>query len=118
MSSKQDDAQANTEHVGIRPSGGAAAGNAQDQGAQAKRQGEEGHVAESGLHTNFAHAAPDSNVNPPGKPQSSQGSATEPIPGGAPPNSAATSARNASAGPSYGQQVVNSSGGAGMDRDS
>ena len=117
MSSKQDESQANTEHVGIRPSGGAHSGNAQDQGG-GNRQGEQGHVAESGLHTNFAHASPDSNVNPPGKPQSSQGSATEPVPGGAPANSAATSAGNASAGPSYGQQVVNSSGGAGMDRDS
>jgi hypothetical protein len=32
-------------------------------------------------HTNFPAASPESNVNPPGAPQSSRGSATEPIPG-------------------------------------
>ena len=32
-------------------------------------------------HTNFPAASPESNVNPPGAPQSSHGSATEPIPG-------------------------------------
>jgi hypothetical protein len=39
-------------------------------------------AATSGRHTNFPAAAPESNVNPPGAPQSSHGSATEPVPGG------------------------------------
>ena len=38
--------------------------------------------ATSSRHTNFPAAAPESNVNPPGAPQSSHGSATEPVPGG------------------------------------
>ena len=37
--------------------------------------------ATSGRHTDFPAASPESNVNPPGAPQSSHGSATEPIPG-------------------------------------
>ncbi len=37
-------------------------------------------------HTNFPAASPESNVNPPGAPQSSRGSATEPIPGADPGN--------------------------------
>lgn len=37
-------------------------------------------------HTNFPAASPESNVNPPGRPQSSHGSATEPIPGVDPGN--------------------------------
>jgi hypothetical protein len=36
----------------------------------------------SGRYTDFPAASPESNVNPPGAPQSSHGSATEPIPGG------------------------------------
>lgn len=42
----------------------------------------EGHVAESGRHTNFAHAKPESNVGPAGAPQTSHGNAGRPIPGG------------------------------------
>ena len=42
--------------------------------------------AASGRHTNFPAASPESNVNPPGAPQSSHGSATEPITGGNPGN--------------------------------
>lgn len=38
--------------------------------------------AQSGLHTNFAHASPESNVNPVGHPQSSHGSINGPVPGG------------------------------------
>jgi hypothetical protein len=38
--------------------------------------------AESGRHTDFPAATPESNVNPPGAPQTSHGSATGPIPGG------------------------------------
>lgn len=38
--------------------------------------------AESGRHTDFPAAAPESNVNPPGAPQTSHGGATGPIPGG------------------------------------
>ena len=38
--------------------------------------------AQSGRHTDFPAAAPESNVNPPGAPQTSHGSATGPIPGG------------------------------------
>jgi hypothetical protein len=37
---------------------------------------------QSGRYTDFPAASPESNVNPPGRPQSSHGSATEPIPGG------------------------------------
>ena len=37
-------------------------------------------------HTNFPAASPESNVNPPGAPQSSHGSATERIPGVDPGN--------------------------------
>jgi hypothetical protein len=33
-------------------------------------------------NSNFPHASPESNVNPPGAPQNSHGSATEPIQGG------------------------------------
>ena len=109
MSGQPDQAAANT---GRKDEAGA-----QDQDG-GKRQGEQGHVAESGLHTNFAHASPDSNVNPPGKPQSSHGSATEPVPGSESGAESGKAAGNSAAGPSYGQQVVNSSGGAGMDRDS
>lgn len=38
--------------------------------------------AESGRHTDFPAATPESNVNPPGAPQTSHGSATGPISGG------------------------------------
>jgi hypothetical protein len=37
---------------------------------------------QSGRYTDFPAAAPESNVNRPGRPQSSHGSATEPVPGG------------------------------------
>lgn len=40
----------------------------------------------SGRYTDFPAAPPESNVNPPGRPQSSHGSATEPIPGVDPGN--------------------------------
>ena len=42
--------------------------------------------ASSGRYTDFPAASPESNVNPPGAPQSSHGSATEPIPGVNPGN--------------------------------
>jgi hypothetical protein len=35
---------------------------------------------QSGRYTDFPAASPESNVNPPGRPQSSHGSATEPVP--------------------------------------
>jgi hypothetical protein len=38
--------------------------------------------AGSGRYTDFPAASPESNVNPPGAPQSSHGSATEPVAGG------------------------------------
>jgi hypothetical protein len=41
-----------------------------------------GTPASSGVYTNFQHASPESNVNPPGAPQNSHGSATGPLPGG------------------------------------
>jgi hypothetical protein len=41
---------------------------------------------QSGRYTDFPAASPESNVNPPGRPQSSHGSATEPIPGADPGN--------------------------------
>jgi hypothetical protein len=42
--------------------------------------------ASSGRYTDFPAASPESNVNPPGAPQSSHGSATEPVPGVDPGN--------------------------------
>jgi hypothetical protein len=42
--------------------------------------------ASSGRYTDFPAASPESNVNPPGAPQSSHDSATEPIPGVNPGN--------------------------------
>jgi hypothetical protein len=41
-----------------------------------------GSASSSGVYTNFQHANPESNVNPPGAAQNSHGSATEPLPGG------------------------------------
>lgn len=46
------------------------------------RQSGGGNTATSGVYTNFQHANPESNVNPPGAPQNSHGSATGPLPGG------------------------------------
>lgn len=40
---------------------------------------------QSGIHSNFAHAAPESNVGPAGAPQSSRGNASGPTPGGPTP---------------------------------
>jgi len=87
----------------------------------------------SGIHSNFAHAAPESNVNPPGQPQSGAGSVSGEVPGGV--TSQIEASRNAQSGKGRGaaganpgnasggvaddgHSVVNSSGGAGMDRDS
>ena len=79
---------------------------------------------QSGLHTNFAHASPESNVNPAGHPQSSHGSIDGPVPGGvmsqiqaSRESSAAQMGGNAEAPAAGdmdddGQSVVNSSGGA------
>lgn len=92
----------------------------------------------SGIHSNFAHATPESNVNPPGQPQSGAGSIggnrAADLPGGV--ASQIEASRNAQSGQGGsragrnpgpaadggpaddGRSVVNSSGGAGMDRDS
>jgi hypothetical protein len=53
-----------------------------DSGAGGKRQGAPDKGGDGSRHSGFPPAAPESNVNPPGAPQSSHGSATEPIPGG------------------------------------
>jgi hypothetical protein len=101
------------------------------------KKGESQHKqATSGIQSNFAHASPDSMVNPPGAPQSSAGSIAgkDDVPGGV--SSQIQASRNAQSGgkgaasggkpgnpsdgsaPDDGRSVVNSSGGAGMDRDS
>jgi hypothetical protein len=50
---------------------------------QQKEQGQDnGKTATSGVYTNFASAPADSNVNPPGKPLSGEGSAVAPVAGG------------------------------------
>jgi len=53
---------------------------------QGKRQsddpGQGAGTSSAGINTNFQHASPESNVNPPGAPQNSHGSATGPLPGG------------------------------------
>lgn len=106
------------------------------QGAEPARQSAQ--QSGSGIHSDFAHAAPESNVNPPGAPQSSAGSIAgkrgADVPGGV--ASQIQASRNAQSGkggstsgasPSTsadgsladdGHSVVHSSGGAGMDRDS
>ena len=129
MSGNKDDARpdmANTEEVGARP--GSGAGNQQG--------GSSGHQASSGINSNFAHASPDSMVNPPGAPQSGAGSVAgkDDVPGGV--ASQIQASRNAQSGMGSaaaggnpgttadgapaddGRMGVNSSGGAGMDRDS
>jgi hypothetical protein len=85
----------------------------------------------TGIHSNFAHASPESMVNPPGAPQSGAGSIAGQgdVPGGV--SSQIQASRNAQSGKGGsaaganpdkqaddGHSVVNSSGGAGMDRDS
>lgn len=53
---------------------------------QDAQQGTNRQSASSGRYTDFPAASPESNVNPPGAPQSSHGSATEPVPGADPGN--------------------------------
>lgn len=53
-----------------------------DKDAGGKRQDAPDKGGDGSRQSGFAPAAPESNVNPPGAPQSSHGSATEPIPGG------------------------------------
>jgi hypothetical protein len=60
------------------------------------RQSAGGSASSSGIHSNFQHANPESNVNPPGAPQNSHGSATGPLPGGV--ESQYQASRNAQAG--------------------
>lgn len=110
----------------------------QGQGDARQQGGQGGQQAASGIHSNFAHASPESNVNPPGQPQSGAGSlagnSAGEIPGGV--TSQIEASRNAQSGKGGsragrepgpladgsptddGRSVVNSSGGAGMDRDS
>jgi len=57
-------------------------GNRQKDDSNQGNGGQGGQTAQSGLHTNFAHASPESNVGPAGAPQTSHGSAGRPIPGG------------------------------------
>ena len=116
MSAKKDEGQ--------KQQGGSQQGGSQQSG--------------SGIHSNFAHASPESNVNPPGQPQSGAGSignkGAGEVPGGvASQIEASRNAQAAGGGSSAGRNsgpapedgpaddghsVVNSSGGAGMDRDS
>ena len=63
--------------VGFTPEEGGNAGSG-DQNRQSAGSG----ASSSGVYTNFQHANPESNVNPPGAPQNSHGSATGPLPGG------------------------------------
>ena len=51
-------------------------------GGKVEKEGGNRQSATSGRNTNFQSAPPESNVNPPGRPQSSHGSATEPLAGG------------------------------------
>jgi hypothetical protein len=110
----------------------------QQQGAGNRQGGSADHQGQSGIHSNFAHASPESNVNRPGRPQSGAGSIASDsgaeVPGGV--TSQIEASRNAQAGSGGssagrnsgptpedapaddGHSVVNSSGGAGMDRDS
>jgi hypothetical protein len=53
-----------------------------DQSAGGAGQGIPDKGGDGSRNSNFPHASPESNVNPPGAPQNSHGSATEPIPGG------------------------------------
>jgi len=62
--------------VGFTPEDGGNGGS----GARNRQSG--GTPATSGVYTNFQHANPESNVNPPGAAQNSHGSATGPLPGG------------------------------------
>ena len=56
-------------------------GNLSDNTGGQNRQSA-GSTSSAGINTNFQHANPESNVNPPGAPQNSHGSATGPLPGG------------------------------------
>lgn len=62
--------------VGLTPEDGGNGGS----GSQNRQSGAS--ASSSGVYTNFQHANPESNVNPPGAPQNSHGSATGPLPGG------------------------------------
>lgn len=105
------------------------------QGAESSQQSTQ--QSGSGIHSDFAHASPESNVNPPGAPQSSAGSIAgnkgADVPGGvASQIQASRNAQSGKGGSASGSQgtsadgsladdgrsVVHSSGGAGMDRDS
>lgn len=56
------------------------AGNQGNRQSADAGQGKEG-TASSGVHSNFASASPESNVNPPGAPQTSHGSVSGAIAG-------------------------------------
>ena len=100
--------------------------------AKAGQQGDASNrQAQSGVHSNFAHASPESMVNPPGAAQSGAGSIAgkDDVPGGVSSQIQASRNAQSSAGPAAaggnpgtpaddGRYGVNSSGGAGMDRDS
>jgi hypothetical protein len=109
------------------------------QSAGGNRQGSaSGQPGGSGIHSDFAHAAPDSNVNPPGAPQSGAGSiagnrasevsggvagqlqASRNAQSGKGENAAGDHPSTSAEGPKAddGRSVINSAGGAGMDRDS
>lgn len=104
-------------------------GGNQQSGRQANQQGKP--QPESGIHSNFAHASPESLVNPPGAPQSGAGSVAgrDDVPGGV--SSQIQASRNAQSGagpaaaggnpgtpPDDGRYGVNSTGGAGRELDS
>lgn len=115
MSGKKDDAQGK---------------NVPDNGASAGRQ-QGSEQSASGVHSNFAHASPESMVNPPGAPQSGAGSIAgkqaDEIPGGIASQIQASRNQQASQdAPAQGgvpgtplddgRYGVNSSEGAGMER--
>jgi hypothetical protein len=64
------------------PKQGGADVTPQDDGKDSQNRQSGGGASSSGVYTNFQHADPESNVNPPGAPQNSHGSATGPLPGG------------------------------------
>jgi len=62
--------------------GNAAGVPAGETNRQSDDPGQDAGASSSGVYTNFQHANPESNVNPPGAAQNSHGSATGPLPGG------------------------------------
>jgi hypothetical protein len=95
--------------------GGNAAGTPADDANRQKGdagQNSGGSASSSGVYTNFQHASPESNVNPPGAAQNSHGSATGPLPGGVEGQYQAS--RNAQAGNPGTRQGIDDDAGQGI----